>query len=45
MLSIPQEALATHQLAGILGSPLEAGKSLYEDLKRKYEASNVNNNY
>lgn len=37
VLVIPQEALNTHQLAGILGSPSEAGKRMYEDLKRKYE--------
>ena len=36
VLSIPQEALDTHQLAGVLGSPLEAGEKMYEDLKRKY---------
>ena len=33
VLSIPQEALNTHNLAGVLGSPLEAGANLYRDLQ------------
>ena len=36
VLSIPQEALDTHQLAGVLGSPLKAGERMYEDLQTKY---------
>ena len=36
MLSIPQEALDTHKLAGVLGSPLEAGKNMYSDLQSKH---------
>ena len=36
VLSIPQEALDTHQFAGVLGSPLEAGINMYKDLQKKY---------
>ena len=36
VLSIPQEALNTHNLAGVLGSPLEAGANMYRDLQNKY---------
>ena len=36
VLSIPQEALDTHQLAGVLGSPLKAGERMYEDLQTRY---------
>ena len=36
MLSIPSEALDTHHLAGIIGSPLEAGENMYIDLRDKY---------
>ena len=36
VLSIPQEALDTHQLAGVLGSPLKAGERMYEDLQIRY---------
>ena len=36
VLSIPPEALDTHHLAGILGSPLEAGENMYPDLHDKY---------
>ena len=36
MLSIPQEALNTHNLAGVLGSPLEVGANMYRDLQNKY---------
>ena len=36
MLLIPQAALDTHELAGVLGSPLEAGKSMHSDLQNKY---------
>ena len=32
MLAIPQHDLDTHQLAEVLGSPLEAGQSMYIDL-------------
>ena len=33
VLSIPQEALSVHRLAGVLGNPLEAGKNMYSDLQ------------
>jgi hypothetical protein len=36
VLSIPREALNTHNLAGVLGSPLEAGANMYRDLQNKY---------
>ena len=38
LLSIPQEALDTHKLAGVLGSPLEAGNNTYKDLQEKYSS-------
>ena len=36
---VPQEDLATHQLAGVLGAPLEAGVGMYKDLQLKYHTS------
>ena len=36
VLSIPQDAIETHQLAGVLGAPLEAGEKMYQDLQYKY---------
>ena len=36
MLSIPPEALDSHHLAGVLGSPLEAGENMYPDLHNQY---------
>ena len=36
VLSIPPEALDSHHLAGIIGSPLEAGENMYTDLRDKY---------
>ena len=36
VLSIPPKALDTHHLAGIIGSPLEAGENMYIDLRDKY---------
>lgn len=36
VLSIPQEVVDTHKLAGVLGSPLEVGNDTYKDLKDKY---------
>jgi hypothetical protein len=36
---VPQEDLATHQLAGALGAPLEAGGGMYKDLQLKYHTS------
>ena len=36
ILSIPRDALNTHNLAGVLGSPLEAGGNMYRDLQNKY---------
>ena len=41
VLSIPQEALDAHKLAGVLGSPLEVGKNIYSDLQNKYCLENV----
>ena len=35
-MSIPQEALDTHELAGMLGSSLDVGKNMYEDLQHSY---------
>lgn len=37
VLAIPQEAIETHQLAGVLGSPLSAGEKMYSDLAKQYE--------
>lgn len=37
VLAIPQEALDSHQLAGVLGSPIEAGDGMYLDLKLMFE--------
>lgn len=34
---IPQDALHSHQLAGVLGAPEEAGDRMYLDLRRTYE--------
>ena len=36
VLSIPRGALNTHNLAGVLGSPLNAGERMYRDLQNKY---------
>jgi hypothetical protein len=36
VLSIPAGTLGTHHLAGVLGSPLDAGESLYRDLRDRY---------
>ena len=36
VLSIPPESLDTHPLAGVLGSPLEAGENMYSDLQNQY---------
>ena len=36
VLSIPQEDLETHQLAGVLGSVLEAGENMYCGLRDRY---------
>lgn len=36
VLAIPQDELVTHQLAGVLGAPLEAGEGLYLDLQNRY---------
>ena len=33
VLSIPQDTIETHQLAGVLGAPLEAGEKMYQDLQ------------
>ena len=42
VLSIPPEALDTHHLAGVLGSPLEAGENMYPDLHNQYMYSQDN---
>ena len=42
VLSIPPEALDTHHLAGIIGSPLEAGENMYIDLRDKYLGTKLN---
>ena len=39
VLSFPQEVLNTHHLAGVLGSPLEAGENMYGDLQGRYAES------
>ena len=36
VLSIPQDAIETYQLAGMLGAPLEAGEKIYQDLQYTY---------
>ena len=36
VLSIPPKALDSHHLAGIIGSPLEAGENMYIDLQDNY---------
>ena len=41
VLSIPQEALDVHRLAGVLGSDLEAGKNMYKYLQNKYCSDNI----
>ena len=38
-MSIPQAAVDTHHLARELGSPLEAGEKMYQDLQFKYVES------
>ena len=37
VLDIPHRELTSHPLAGVLGSPLEAGDGMYMDLKLKYQ--------
>ena len=44
VLSIPQGAIETHQLAGVLGAPLEAGEKMYQDLQYTYVNSSVGTN-
>lgn len=36
VLGIPQEDLATHLLAGVLGASLEAGEGMHLDLQNRY---------
>ena len=36
ILSIPEEALDTHSLAGVLGSTLTSGENMYRDLQERY---------
>ena len=40
VLSIPQDAIQSHQLAGVLGAPVEAGEYMYQDLQYTYVNSN-----
>lgn len=44
LLFIPSEVLSTHRLAGVLGSPLEAGKQMYTELQNQY-LSDSNEDY
>ena len=44
LLFIPSEALSTHKLAGVLGSPIEAGRGMYADLQNQY-LSDSNGDY
>ena len=36
VLVIPQEDINTHQLAGMLGTPLAAGERMYIELQNRY---------
>ena len=36
VLAIPQDSIETHQLAGVLGAPLETGENMYQDLQYIY---------
>ena len=36
ILSIPEEDLSTHPLAGTVGAPLEAGEKMYQKLQMTY---------
>ena len=36
VLAVPQEDLATHPLAGVLGAALDAGEGMYLDLQNRY---------
>ena len=42
ILTIPSGALVTHELAGVLGSPLESGKMMYNELQNQYLTSDAN---
>ena len=42
VLAIPEDDLDTHQLAGVLGAPLEAGEKMYRDLQCKYFTTDGN---
>ena len=45
ILSIPQEALDTHSLAGVLGSTLKAGENMYRDLQDRYTVEDDDHDY
>ena len=45
VLSIPPDALDTHNLAGVLGSPLKAGENMYRDLQNRYNMSEDYHDY
>lgn len=36
LLEIPEDALISHELAGVLGAPVEAGQNMYIDLQQTY---------
>ena len=38
LLMVPEEDKATHSLAGVLGSPLKAGYSMYLSEQHRYQA-------
>ena len=38
LLAVPEEERATHSLAGVLGSPLDAGKGMYLSRQNCYQA-------
>ena len=42
VLAIPEDDLDTHQLAGVLGAPMEAGEKMYRDLQCKYFTTDGN---
>lgn len=36
ILNIPHDVCENHELAGVLGSPLEASEHMYKDLQKTY---------
>ena len=41
VLSIPEEDLHTHKLAGVLDAPVDSAKDMYWDLQNKYCDNNI----